>query len=88
MKLRNQSCQLILGHYTQCIYTANRRQQPNEINEVPHQVKPPLNQMKDVVSHDCYDTAVRSLGRVGLADEEEVLSAIATSSSWDLRAVA
>ncbi len=23
--------------------------------------------MKDVVSHDCYDTAVRSLGRVGLA---------------------
>lgn len=44
--------------------------------------------MKDVVSHDCYDRAVRSLGRVGLADEEEVLSAIATSSSWDLRAVA
>lgn len=50
--------------------------------------------MKDVVSHDCYDTAVRLLGRVGLAglaglaDEEEVLSAIATSSSWDLRAVA
>lgn len=30
--------------------------------------------MKDVVSHDCYDTAVRSLGRVGLADEEEVKS--------------
>lgn len=44
--------------------------------------------MKDVVSHDCYDTVVRLLGRVGLADEEEVLSAIATSSSWDLRAVA
>ena len=44
--------------------------------------------MKDVVSYDCYDTAVRLLGRVGLADEEEVLSAIATSSSWDLRAVA
>lgn len=44
--------------------------------------------MKDVVSHDCYDTAVRLLGRVGLADEEEVLSAIATSSSWGLRAVA
>ena len=44
--------------------------------------------MKDVVSHDCYDTAVRSLGRVGLADEKEVLSAIATSSSWDHRAVA
>lgn len=37
--------------------------------------------MKDVVSHDCYDTAVRLLGRVELADEEEVLSAIATSSS-------
>ena len=44
--------------------------------------------MKDVVSHDCYDTTVRLLGRVGLADEEAVLSAIATSSSWDLRAVA
>lgn len=28
--------------------------------------------MKDVVSHDCYDTAVRSLGRVGLADEDVV----------------
>lgn len=44
--------------------------------------------MKDVVSHDCYDTAVRSLGRVGLADEEEVLSAIATSLFGDYRAVA